>query len=290
MTIAIAVIALVVGALIGAVGIGGILLIPGLVVVGHLPIHAASATALFTFLFTGALSAWLYARRGSIDWQASLPVCGGALAFSYVGAYVNSITDALVLDRVIGAAIVLAGVNVLFPLRAVLAGAKARRRTLLLLAVGVASGFGSGLTGAGGPLFSVPIMLVLGFPPLMTIGVSQILQLISAASGTLANLEYGAIDFHVGLGIVPFELLGVAIGVVAAHRANVAHLRRAAAWLCIVAGGFILLRGAYLPPAERVVHGAHVSGSPWTPGAKRSLARAHAPALRFEARSRSDRC
>ena len=53
---ALAAVSLVVGALIGAVGIGGILLIPGLVLLGRLPIHAASATALFTFLFTGALS------------------------------------------------------------------------------------------------------------------------------------------------------------------------------------------------------------------------------------------
>ena len=153
---------------------------------------------------------------------------------------------------------------------------QAAQRSRLLPLVGVAAGFGSGLTGAGGPLFSVPTMLAFGFPPLMTIGVSQVLQVVSAASGTLANLAYGAIDFKVALFITPFELLGVAIGVVAAHRANVAHLRRAAAWLCIVAGVFILIRGAYLPVGTRVIDRAHANRSRVSspPGAARGLVRA----------------
>ena len=142
MTVALALVALVVGALIGAVGIGGILLIPGLVILGAMPIHAASATALFTFLFTGAFSAWLFARRGSIDWRASVPVCVGAMAFSYVGAYVNSPTNATVLDRIIGTVILLAGINVLFPIFK--RGAQPNKRrlpTVALLVVGAAAGF-----------------------------------------------------------------------------------------------------------------------------------------------------
>ena len=42
-----------VGTLIGAVGVGGILLIPALTAFAGLPIHTAMATALFTFAFTG---------------------------------------------------------------------------------------------------------------------------------------------------------------------------------------------------------------------------------------------
>ena len=49
------VIAFSVGALIGAVGIGGVLLIPALAAFAALPIHTARATALFTFAFTGIL-------------------------------------------------------------------------------------------------------------------------------------------------------------------------------------------------------------------------------------------
>jgi uncharacterized protein len=234
---------LVVGALIGAVGIGGILLVPGLVVLGRLTIHVASATALFSFLFTGVLSTWLFARRGSLDVRASAWVCAGAVLSSFAGAYVNSLTNAALLARIIGSVITLAGINVLYPLRRANVAEQRSRSSGVLFGVGVAAGFGSGLTGAGGPLFSVPIMLGLGFPPLMTIGVSQVLQVISAVSGTIANLAYGALDFHAAVWIVPAQLVGVALGVAVAHRANVAQLRGAAGWLCVVSGAFILLRG-----------------------------------------------
>jgi len=100
------------------------------------------------------------------------------------------------------------------------------------------------LSGAGGPLFSVPIMLVLGFAPLMTIGISQVLQIVSAASGTLGNIVYGSIDFAVALWITPFEVVGVMVGVWVAHVAKVQHLRTAAAWLCMLAGAFVLFHAS----------------------------------------------
>ncbi len=60
-----------VGTLIGAVGIGGILLIPALSAFAGLPIHAAMATALFTFGFTGVTGTVMFQRRGSIDWNVT---------------------------------------------------------------------------------------------------------------------------------------------------------------------------------------------------------------------------
>ena len=54
----------------------------------------------------------------------------------------------------------------------------------MLVGVGAVSGFGSGLSGAGGPLFSVPIMVLAGFVPLAAVGTSQVLQIVAAAFGT----------------------------------------------------------------------------------------------------------
>ena len=63
--------------------------------------------------------------------------------------------------------------------------------------VGAVAGFGSGLTGRRGPALSVPLMVLLGFPALVSIGVSQVIQIVAAMSGTLGNLRYGTIDFGV---------------------------------------------------------------------------------------------
>lgn len=240
-----AVIAAAVGFFIGAVGVGGILLIPALVLLGGLGIHQATATALFSFFFTGVLGTWLFQRRGSIDWNMTVPVCAGAVVFSYLGAMVNSMVDAKMLALIIALTIVLAGAYILLPVRAGVAQLRDGTSTaqqLLLLTVGAAAGFGSGVSGAGGPLFSVPMMLVLRFVPLAAIGTSQVLQIIAAVSGTIGNLRYGSIDFLTAAWITLFELAGVVAGTRAAHAVSVTALRRMAAGLCVVVGLFMLVR------------------------------------------------
>ena len=232
------------GLLIGAVGIGGVLLIPALIVLGGLGPHAASATALATFLFTGLLGTWLFQRRGSIDWGRTAVVCVAAVLFSAIGAVVAQAVSAVVLTRVIALCIVFAGSYVFLPIRPAAAPSSrgpAHERALLAF-IGAAAGFGSGLSGAGGPLFSVPLMMIFGFPPLMAIGTSQALQVISAGAGTAANLHFGAVDFASALWVTGFELAGVLAGAKIAHVASPAQLRKGAAVLCLVVGAAMLLR------------------------------------------------
>src|SRR3989442_2626862 len=112
-----AAIAGVVGFFIGTVGVGGVLLIPFLVLLGGLGIHAAAATALFTFLFTGLLGSYLFQRRGSISWRLTLPVCAGALVFGYLGAAVAAHIEPRALTAVIAVIIVIAGIYVFLPPR-----------------------------------------------------------------------------------------------------------------------------------------------------------------------------
>jgi len=77
------VISVAVGVLIGAVGVGGILLIPALNLAGGLPIRQAMATALFSFILTGVIGTWLFQRRGSINWNVTVPVCLGSGLFGF---------------------------------------------------------------------------------------------------------------------------------------------------------------------------------------------------------------
>ncbi|TSA17807.1 MAG: sulfite exporter TauE/SafE family protein [Betaproteobacteria bacterium] len=242
---ALAAIALAVGFFIGAVGVGGVLLIPAMVWLTGVPIHLATATALFSFLFTGLAGSWLFQRRGSIDWRITRPVLVGALVFSYFGARVNALIDAQALTLIIASIIIFAGAYVLLPLtrgHADYRDGRSRSQQWLLLLVGAVAGFGSGLSGAGGPLFSVPMMLVLGFVPLAAIGASQVLQIFAALSGTLGNLQFGAIDFTLAGWITLFELAGAVAGVRTAHSVSVTVLRRTAAGLCVLTGLLMLAR------------------------------------------------
>lgn len=240
-----AVVAVVVGFFIGSVGVGGVLLIPALALLGRMDIHLASATALFSFIFTGVLGTWLFYVRGSIDWRLTVPVCTGSVIFSYIGAMVSSYIAPRPLALIIASIIVFAGLYVMLPSGRAHGAHRTGRGTaqqVLLVCVGAAAGFASGLSGAGGPVFSVPLMMALGFVPLAAIGASQVLQIVVAVSGTAGNLRFGSIDFATAAWVSPLLLLGVALGVRAAHAVSVMVLRRMAAGLCIVVGLFMLIR------------------------------------------------
>lgn len=229
-----------VGLLIGTVGVGGVLMVSFLALFGGLSIHQAAATSLFTFLFTGILGTYLYQRRGSIDWRISVPVCAAALVFGFLGAAVAAVIDARPLAIIIALIIVAAGVYVLFPV--IPREGRGSGETWLLAGVGAVAGFGSGFSGAGGPLFSVPLMVILRYAPLTAVATSQVLQIVAATSGSVENYRQGFIDWNTAAVITLFELLGVIVGVRLAHVASAVVLRRLAGVLCVATGGLLLLR------------------------------------------------
>ncbi len=234
--------ALVVGAFIGTTGIGGVLLIPALIVPGGLTVHQAAATTLASMLFIGVLGTWLFLRRGTLDARLALPVCAGAAGAGYLGAMAAGHIEARPLALVIGTLIVVAGALILRPPPVLAHARDARAERWRLAGVGAVSGFGSGLSGAGGPIFSVPLMIALGFATLGAVGVAQALLIVAAISGSVANLQAGAVDFPALALITVFQLLGLTGGVRLAHSLPVSMLRRGAAWLCIVAGAAMAAR------------------------------------------------
>lgn len=238
-------VSLIVGLLIGAIGIGGILLIPAVNQLAGLTIHASMATALFTFMFTGILGTFLFNRRGSIDWSITIPLCLGAAVFGFFGALVNSRMDGRVLTIILSVLIIVAGINTVFKRSS--EGVPAfhqspRMQQILLFVIGGISGFGSGLTGVGGPALSVPIMLLFGFNPLTVIGASQVIQILAAVSGTIGNLQYGSIDFRLAIALTAFEIVGVLLGVVIVHALSADSLRGTVGVFCVVVGVGLMMR------------------------------------------------
>ena len=255
----------IVGFLVGCTGMGGIILIPALVYLSGLSSHVAMGTTLFTFIFTTSLCSWLYIRLGHVDWKATIPICIGGFLFTYVGADVKAFTAAPYLNLILALLILLAGALVFCPGR----GRRfsfmeegRRSRFWVLFAVGSGVGFVAGLTGAGGPVLSVPIMIALccgfcsglgrircgfslmialGFPPLIAIGAGQVYSVPVALSGSAANFLHGAIDYKVGALMIVIQILGILLGVYMANRMDTTKLRKMVAWVCLFCGGFILV-------------------------------------------------
>lgn len=251
-----ALIAIAVGVLIGAVGVGGVLLIPALTMLAPLPIQGAMATSLLTFIFTGIAGTLLFQRRGSIDWRVAAPLCVGGGLFGFAGAWAASRLEAHTLGLLLGLVILLAGIYTLLRRHersAPLLQGRPQLQQVLLFCIGAATGFGSGLTGVGGPALSVPMMVLCGFPALTAIGASQVIQILAAVSGSVGNQLHGLIDWKLAAGLTAFEVAGVWIGAWLAHAVRASHLRTAVGVLCIAVGTGVLARAALdQPPAKAV--------------------------------------
>jgi hypothetical protein len=234
-----------VGVLVGAIGIGGVLLVPILTYFVGIDVHVAIAAAIFSYLFSGAVGAVLYARRGSIRWGMAAWLFLGAMPAAFLGAATVSTMPGKFLELLIAILIVFAGANAL---RSAAGGDKADRVLggPALAAIGAITGFGSAMTGTGGPLLLVPILVWLRIPVLTAVGLSQAIQLPIAALASVGNFVYGRIDFGIGLVIAAALVAGVSVGAHLAHAVSQAVLRRVVAWVLVAVGLFIIVRIVYV--------------------------------------------
>lgn len=89
------------GVLAGLFGVGGgVLIVPGLMVLGHLPIKEATGTSLGALLLpVGLFGALNYYRAGHLNIQASLFVALGLLFGAYFGSKLSLIASPATLQR-----------------------------------------------------------------------------------------------------------------------------------------------------------------------------------------------
>ncbi len=176
----------------------------------------------------------------------TVPLCVGGALFGFIGAWANALVDARWLALIL-ALIVGAGVYTLFgggARRTARFDGQPRRQQALLFCIGAATGFGSGLTGVGGPALSVPMLVLAGFAPLTAIGASQVIQVLAAISGSIGHLGHGIIDLRLAAEVTVLEVIGVWLGVKLAHAVDATLLRRAVGALCVAVGMGMLLRMA----------------------------------------------
>lgn len=244
---------LLVGFLIGSVGVGGIILVPILVIVAGMPVHQAIATALFSFIFTGLLGSWLFIKQRSVSWPLTLPVCIGSVGLSYIGALVSEAIPPSILFQMTAMILLLAALFVLRADRAIAKSSLPRAifdrpglaRFLTLLGIGGVSGFGAGLSGAGGPLFSVPLMMALRFNPLLAIGTGQLLQAFASLAGSIRFIQTGQVDYPIAIAVTVSELLGVVIGTFVSHQTKPTYLRYLVIATCVICAGMMVMRLNY---------------------------------------------
>jgi uncharacterized membrane protein YfcA len=227
--------ALLVGVLIGCVGIGGVLLPPALVYLGGLGFHLAAATSTWAFLFCGAAGTLSYSGNRGIDWRMATWLGAGVVPTAIAGARANTALPEGLLVALLAALMVLTGADALLRGSADREGAR-RLGAPALLAVGAFVGFGSALTGTGGAVLLVPVLLLLRTPVLAAVGAAQAVSLPIVAFSTTGYLLYGSVDFALGTAAGLVGAVGVVVGARIAHVAPAAGLRRVVATVLLCAG------------------------------------------------------
>ena len=230
------------GALIGCVGIGGVIIVPALVYLLDVPIHVAIAAAMFAFLLSGVVGTAVFARNRSVRWDMTGWMWAGAMPAAFAGALVASAVAPVVIEAAVGLLAAASGLNALRGGERDEAGRDVVPSNPVLLAAGAFTGFSSSLTGTGGPLVLIPILVWLELPVLVAIGLAQAIQLPIAVLATAGYVVTGTLDLWTGACLGAGIVLGTWAGARLAHVLPRATLRRIVSVLLVGVGASILGR------------------------------------------------
>jgi uncharacterized protein len=199
---------------------GGILIVPGLVLLLRMNQRVAHATSLAAIVPIAASAVAGYALEGSIDWPAAVWLASGAAVGAVIGARALQRLSDRTLRQAFGGFLLLSALALLLHIsdgtgRGDLGPALAAG----LVAAGLISGVLAGLLGVGGGIIIVPALILLfAFPNAVARGTSLVVIMPTAIAGTLQNVRKRLADLRtavwVGLG-----------GVVAAFAASLVSVR-----------------------------------------------------------------
>lgn len=207
--------ALVVGAVVGVLGSGGsVLSVPLLAYVAGMDPKQAIAVAHMIVGATSTVAAISFIRAGRVQWKTALLLGGGGLAGAYVGGVLARYFSGEALLLGFASIVVVTGTAVL---RGRHRGSEEEEHHRLPAAAvtlgGLAIGMVSGLVGAGGGVFIVPfLILVGGLSMAYAVGTSLIVSALNSFAGLGGYLNSVHIDWKLGAAFTVITVIGGQIG------------------------------------------------------------------------------
>lgn len=212
MTIASLAAVILAGVLIGATGIGGVLVVPALIGLGDVAAPKAIAASSLAFGFPGAAALWLL-RREREHLHRALTIVLGAVPGAALGAALIHSFDARIVLAFVTATIFFAGLRTLLAKQAsTYKLASQPVSTTRLVGIGLLVGVGSALTGTGGPVLLIPLLTLIHQPLRMAIVLGQAVQLPIALAAFSTHSLAGDLDWTqiatLGLVLLVASLVG----------------------------------------------------------------------------------
>jgi uncharacterized membrane protein YfcA len=236
--------ALAAGLLVGLTGIGGVIVVPVLTGAAGVPLERAVAACMFAFFFSSLYAAFIHLRRARLEWRPVAALC--------VAAAMGAVLGAATLERLpeTGVRLFIAALSLASGLHALLTrhapAARAPGPGLLAL-LGAIVGYGSAISGTGGPVMLIPILLFLRTPIAAAVALGVVSGLPITLAATAVYAASGRVEFALALTLAVFLVAGVYLGAKLLRRLSARALTIAVAWTLVVTGLWFGLNSVALP-------------------------------------------
>lgn len=216
----------------GLIGVGGgVVMIPLMVRFFKFSQHQGHGTSLMALVFTGLSGAVTYHLKGSVDiWAAALLATSAMVTARFGALYAHALPE-WQLKRAFGiflicASLLLLSKPYLHHLSFLAHGVTGGREVVVLLTVGVFSGFLSGMMGiGGGSIMVVAMVLLTGFSQYTAQGSSLLAMVPAGTVGAYTHWRLGNVVARVLPGLIFGIIIGTYCGGSVAHLLSETNLR-----------------------------------------------------------------
>lgn len=242
-----AIFGLVGGVGITAIGPGGVLPTVGLFALTGLSPAQVAGTAIVTHVATGALGTAAYVRSGQLRDPRTRRLALILACVAVLGAPAGVALNAAVSQGGFGIllGLLMAAVAGLVLYREWRGDGRGEAHPNQLVAAGLALGVAvvAGIVGIGGPMLTVPLLVVIGVPVLTSLAAAQAQSIVIAGVGAAGYLATGAIDWPLALLVGLPELAGVLLGWKIAHALPTRSLKYLLAVVLLALAPYLALHG-----------------------------------------------
>lgn len=197
------------GTLIGLTGIGGVLLVPVLTEFAGVPVERAIAASTLSFVFAGLVAVLLHRRSMRVGSRPLVALCAAAAVGALGGALTLGWLPPSAVRLFIALLALGSGLHALTGRRP---ANRALPPTAALVALGLVVGYGSAISGTGGPVMLIPILLALRAEAGTAVALGLAAQIPICLTATGVHALAGRLDATLGIALGALLIAGTFAG------------------------------------------------------------------------------
>ena len=200
------------------------------------PVNVAIGTAMFALVFSAPVAAYAAVRRVRLAVSPVAWLCVAAALGAIVGTVTLDWLPGHLLRLLVAAAALVSGLHALFS-RERSAGPHWLGNTTLA-SLGLLVGWASAITGTGGPILMIPVLLLLGVPVPSAVGLALAAHVPIVYTASVVNYLAGRIDVPLGTTLGGLLVAGTLAGMWLYPRLSGRQLTVSVALMLIAVGSW----------------------------------------------------